>query len=414
MSAYRSAPQTDTRRRNLLCESCGAFVGFSAAEVECVCRLCQTRQPTSRADTNFRVGRLKYVADDGRPYDELKDFCAGLGVRHRAMSVTVDVDGVELVVSLAINSGTANGLELQARTRGLPPMSLSREGAGEREAKARGISREVQTGDEAFDHEVYIDTEVVDADVLAVFEPPAVRAAVRALLAAFPRLKIDGAAVSLSGNHDEPTCYHPSNIRAWLAALRVLAGAPRPSEVRIAERSTAVRLVYAGALVVMPASLAALIAACRAYEPLHCASLVFVGIPLGLVLWRLWLSLLRPVLSGHSSSHEQMMLASAGAFFGLPMACIAALFALNGALDRSPERGLTGKVTSVKFDSEDDTTSLSARGDELDVGFVVHDPRQAVKVGDAVTVWTRAGALGVPWSTRAAKVVSSGATFLEK
>ncbi len=71
------------------------------------------------------------------------------------------------------------------RPRSVPrPMSikLARETVADRVAKQRGVAREVQTGDAAFDAEVYVDTPSADDVVLHVLAAPALRAGVRTLI----------------------------------------------------------------------------------------------------------------------------------------------------------------------------------------------------------------------------------------
>lgn len=412
MSAYRSAASTDPNPRVLLCAACGDRIRVAGDDPECQCRRCGLRQTTSRADEEWTPRELSLVESDDRNYGELVDFCASLGRNAKPLSMTVDVDGVQCVVSLSLNSGTATGLELQARTFGLPPMKLSREDDGDRQAKEAGVAREVQLGDEAFDREVYIDAELADRNVLTFLSPPAVRAAVRFLLKSFPSIKIEGELISLTGYGDEPDCYRPEVVKGLLAALRVLAGAPRPTEVEFVPRSEGAAAVLAFAWAFGPASLAAIIAAGHYFLPVHPAPLFLLGLPAGIALWMIAQRPFRRALSGRSSSHRELVLTGALTSVAFPLTVVAALLVINGAFDRSPERVSKAKVTHTSYDDEDGVTHLEARGDFLDVDF--HVSGRGPQIGDEVTFWTKSGLLGLPWPTRPMEVRTTAGTLTER
>jgi hypothetical protein len=400
MRAYRSAHEPARERCTLLCTSCGAPVGFGAREPECPCPRCGLHQPTARPVSELVAGTLEYVADDGRPYDELAEFCRSIGASGRALSVTVRVDGVVHVVSLSLNSGTVDGLDLTARTEGFPPMRLSREGELERQAKAAGVSREVQVGDAEFDAAVYVDSDASDRDVLLVLSSPAVRVAVQELLRSFKTIKLGAESVEVTGNRDTPSCFRAENVRRWLGALRVLAGAPRRRQVELTEPTSAATTIQAATWALSPLALGALFVAGSRVAPFHPAKLVLLGGGAGLVGWWLARGLFRRALSGRSNSHVRLLAVTVTTFFSVPMAVIAALLFANAALDVSTERVQSGRVTSSSWNDENGETTVEVRGDDLDVSFSVHDPSREVSVGAAATVWSKAGALGAPWPTR--------------
>lgn len=413
MSAYRSGSRTEVLPSYLLCSGCGQRVEVDD-EPECTCRSCGLAQATLRVDADAKIANLRLVGQDTRSYGELDAFARTVKASEGNVSITVDGDGVQMTVSLSLNSGSANGLELQAATRGFPAIRFTSEGDSERQAKETGLSREVQTGDEVFDRAVYIDTEVVDAQVKLVLSSPAVREAIVDLLREFSQVVMDDASISVSTNHTEPSCYRPENVHRWLALLRIVAGAPRPRAVQVAQKSMAVRFLQAFSFVFLPLGGISLGVSGHFYKPLHAGNLVVFGAMGGLAVWAVSLAFIRRALAGRSSSHTDVALTTGSTFLGFPMLAVATLFVLNGAFDHGAERVQTGKVTSTSFDSEDDDTKLDARGPDLDVDFRVHDPQQRVKVGDEVTVWTKPGRLGHPWPNRPAEVKTATGTMTEK
>lgn len=70
----------------------------------------------------------------------------------------------------------------------IEPMLLRRETRRDRVGKRLGLNVEPQTGDAAFDAQVYLETETPERDVRRLFASPALRAAVLAALDVFPVL----------------------------------------------------------------------------------------------------------------------------------------------------------------------------------------------------------------------------------
>lgn len=100
------------------------------------------------------------------------------------------------------------------------------------------------------------------------------------------------------------------------------------------------------------------------------------------------------------------MLAARGAsFLGIPPLVVASLVVANGALDSSPEVEHHAVAITLTYDDDSDHTTIQAgeyRGHRIRLW--AEDRSRRVKEGDAVTVWTRSGALGTPWHTRASEV----------
>ncbi|MBI2395632.1 MAG: hypothetical protein HYV09_39065 [Deltaproteobacteria bacterium] len=414
MSAYRSISPAGRESCALLCRKCGARLRLPSEQPEVRCARCDTANPALRAGDDWAIDDLREVAHKAASYGELVAFAESLGIRERCAQIDLSCDGVRCAVSLDINSGSAQGLELSAQTAGFPKMTFLRETSRHVDVKQAGISREVQTGDAAFDAAVYVNTAVSDADALVVLSPPAVRAAIMRLLSEVSEITLNDSGVALSSHRDEPRCYAPATVRAQLEALRVVAGAPRPLSPTVVHDPVA-RLTLVFTILVMPLGLVSLIASMSKWEPIDVGNVVLLGLVIGLVAAVSVQPLLTRLLRGRSSSHTELAFARFATFVASPLFAIAFLTTLNGRLDRSAELVRDGKVVKVSWDDENSRSQVEVRGTEnLDVSFGVYDPKREVKVGDLARVWSRSGALGYAWTTRPSVIFAKTSTFRER
>jgi len=409
MSAYRSQVQASRATHTLLCRACGEIV-LASDDPDVSCRACGLAQPALRDDEAWSIAATDLVSQRIAGYHELDAFSASIGAPLSAAQITLRCDGLELSVSLALDSGGAVGLDLTAMTSGFPAILLRRETDTDVDAKELGASREVQTGDEAFDRAVYIESEAPDADILRVLSAPAVRRAIVRLLRDTPTITLESALITLSGNRGAPQCFVPDRINELLAALRVLAGAPRPLVVAPKKAPIANLL----SLAVAPLGIVTLVWSYRRFPALNAETLGGLGAIAGIIVAMAVQPLITRLLRGRASSHRNMLQGRVASVIGIPPLLVACLLLLNGALDRSPEVEHHLITLSIAYDDEDhDHTTIRAGNDDgLTVKLWAEDSAREVKEGDAVTVWSRGGALGTPWRTRPSVVATSGGTLL--
>jgi hypothetical protein len=410
MSIYRKGGDQARPTLLLLCARCAASAQVPADRDSFVCMACAHEQPILRAEMD-EESEIRSVSAVSGAYRELNDFAATIGGPEGAFAHTVAVDGLELRVGIELNSGSPCGLTMTAFSAGFPGITLKNETDEEVYAKERGITREVQVGDAKFDARVFIDSDAIDADVLAVLAPPAVRAAIVILLERFSEVRFDQGGVAAKNARDWPGICGPSELRKSIAALRVLAGAPRPIAPTTTRPSGLSNVVMGYALSGVPMGIPLLIAAGVNYAPVHPFDLVAPAAIVGVFLAALAMWPMGRVFRGRSGSHRSLATARGGALFSTPVHAIAIALFLNGLLDRSPERTDVLVVNEVSYDEEDHDSNVYARREESDLGTVhvkLDDPRKLAKVGQDLTLHTRAGALGVRWSSRPAKLDVGG------
>lgn len=136
-----------------------------------------------------------------------------------------------------------------------------------------------------------------------------------------------------------------------------------------------------------------------------------VGVVLGLLMQ----PLLRRMLKGRSASHRELSTTRGGSLLGTPLLTAALAITANGLFDRAPSRSESLTITAVEWDTEDQENAATVVSPSLgEMSFRFDDSRQ-LEVGDSVTVWTKPGALGVPWYDQpaTARMRSTGRQFVE-
>ncbi len=161
-------------------------------------------------------------------------FSVALGTTTVRVAVSRDSDGDFTAVSLSTRyddvaratPGLYRDGEKLAATRPLD-ITLRREHAGDRAAKAEGTSSEFQAGDPAFDDEVYVSTPTTDERVLGAVLSGQVRAAARELLAmGFERVVIDGEGGAVVARRGHDARSPASAVHAVDAFDRLARGLP--------------------------------------------------------------------------------------------------------------------------------------------------------------------------------------------
>jgi hypothetical protein len=224
--------------------------------------------------------------------------------------------------------------------RGVRPMlvTLREEEPDDRAAKAEGLSREHQTGDEAFDRAVYVDSPTTDEELLDAVLCEGVRAGSLELVKlGFGPIVIDDAKALVVARLDRfwPSLAEEGAAERVVAAFtKVLANLP-PVERAVgqhAPRSAAPKvLAVMGAICFLVGAPIALISIADAY---HCSQgtfdgdgmtlkdgcggpavlAVLAGLGCGLVGMIIARNLARRSVAGHSDSHTQLRYVGIAAF----------------------------------------------------------------------------------------------------
>jgi hypothetical protein len=398
---YRTSARTTTPDAAVVCRACGARfeVAFGDARHGTVtCTRCDAVQPALRDADDLDAKSLELVNQvSSDAYDELVPLMRALDVEGKAAQVSIACDGIHVVVSLELDSGAVKGLELAAAAPGLVDLRLVREDEAHRDAKARGIARECQTGDGAFDAAVYVESKTRDADLQIVLAPPAVRAAVMKLLSVADRVEVQSGSVKVSFPKDAGA-FDPATILERVSLVRVVAGAPRPLAPVDAPVSLAASVARVGTYLLAPLGLGAIVLGNVRYAPIDTRPYVF-GVVIGLVLALAVHPLFRRALRGRSTSHKEILLARAATLVWLPCFTTGALFIYNGAADRSAERVVTLTVISSEVD-EDDARELHVKTKDPEGATHEHTlhgwPTQSPT---HISVRWRDGALGWTWQS---------------
>lgn len=219
----------------LLCPTCGAAQTIHDPTYQCTkCRQEHALRPAKAPEVaNLVLVHGPKVADAEkarRDGPQIQPLAASLGVMGPGEGaddvLVVSCDGVEVRVWVETNSGSPVSLAFTAEVPSSFEATFLRESDTHRDAKRDGLTVEVQTGDAAFDDEVFVDTTARAEDVLSFLETPAVRAALRALLA-------EAGSVSIKTTETEVRIAEREAVdavraRRVLAALRTVIGGARP------------------------------------------------------------------------------------------------------------------------------------------------------------------------------------------
>jgi len=410
VTPYRSAARSE-EREVVLCPACAARV-IVAGDDELRCAACGVVDVVRRMDGALRAS-IEIVGLEPSMYTELREAAAALGRDEDCASFRVRCDGLELEVGLDIDSGVARGVGYSTSTAGLPAMVLRPEDGRDVDAKDAGVAREVQTGDEAFDGAVYIESDASDEDVRAVLAAPAVRAAVVSALKYVTRIKIEGVGIRASDD-DKPDCFAPERVAEIVTALRVFAGAPRrtrrtePAQPPVGK--TLASLVY----VLMPLGIVLTWIGSATYPPVSYGNFVVFGGVLAVFAAALLQPLLTRAVRGRSTSHRELVPIRVSSFVGMVVCAIGAGILLNGALDRSQPWVEEGVVNASEHDSESGTAGVTIHTKARSAHVNVEDRMRSIKRGQPATLFLRGGAFGQAWKTQPSVVLIGNVPSLEK
>jgi len=409
---YRTAATMAAPDTTVLCRACAAdrLVSMDTQRHDTfACAVCQRDQPVLRAsgEEDLTVETLRFVSSDTGNYDDLLPFLREIGhtPSTKAVQVTVDCDGITCLLSLSLNSGSVVGLEMVARVRGLPPMTLLAETMEHRDAEERGVVREVQIGDREFDAAVYIESPSAEQSVKTVFSSPGVRKAVRELL------RSSAASIQVTDAHVKVEValaqkpFDPLLLTLRLGWLRTLAGAPRPHVVRQVEVPPVARFVNTVSWSLMPIGLVLAIGSTIRFTPMNGRSWI-VGVISGFVICTVLQPLVTRALRGRATSLSEIKVARLLLYCAMPFFVTGLLVFMNGAFDFSEAQLIEMPVDSSNVDSDDSTkTDVHATdpwGESHVYSFNGSPPPAKTS---KVRLHVKPGALGWRWHTDSAALV---------
>ncbi len=299
---------------------------------------------------------------------------------------------------------------LVLRGPSLPRVYARRETALDRLGKRLSLNRETQTGDPGFDARVYLETDDPEELVRRTLGFPAPRAAVEALLAMQPHVRLgpDAAAVRVGGTAGEmPPREEVERALEALSALVTAVPPIDPRELPAPSRRPG-DLMATAAFVAFVVTLFGLYVLPVGYVDYRSPLLPGDQDKAASVMGLAWLLLIPATwlrVRGHSRSFRNFLSVVLCSVMPLLILGPEAIFMANAALDGSGAvaRDVTivrqrlggGKVDhrylSVRW------WDTSHRDVELQVSAATF---RRFHVGDVMTVRTRAGAFGWPWAER--------------
>jgi len=363
-------------------------------------------------------------APQGGEEDRTQEFSSAFRALAQAYGAAVRTDGDELAfetscegirVSIRCEPGSSDAdLTVTARAGPHPPLRIYREGGFERIGKRLGFNREVQTGDEEFDREVYLDTPLPAAAVRDITGRPAFRRGVLTLLQqGFGAVEIDHDGLSIDKDVEHSEELARPRLDQTISAVALVATSLReidPAWSRHRRSEWPWWLAGIGAVAAV-AGVVALIVANKVWPPTG-IGLVLLGLGGGGVAWAAAVALLIRLLWGRTDALFHLTLSGVLLLVALPSLGAAGLVALNGALDRSPpvvhQTVLRNKATSVyrgvrvgilrsRHRRYYVTVDDGLRVRRLSVPRAIYD---RVEPGSPLTVVTRRGALGWEWDEK--------------
>lgn len=305
------------------------------------------------------------------------------------------VNGTPVRVALSLSEGDIVActvtVSLEGPAAGPAPSILFREETDlDREGKALGIAREVQTGFEGFDHAVYVDNDASDADVHRFLEKEATRDAILDLLGQRDCrwLKVSRKELVASFSPDSDTARLVPALESLLAVAR--ARAPRERGTGRRGRGWVVAPLLLGL-----AAVAGLYGATTRWPPAD-SGFIAVGSVAGLLLGSLLAPRLRRAVSGDAGSYKRFVVSLVGLLLSSAVAGAALAPTVNGALDWRQPLEVHGVVTSVgRVDRRSETVGVVVEWEGGGAGSA--DMAPPVARGMTVRQLRHPGALGVEW-----------------
>lgn len=285
------------------------------------------------------------------------------------------------------------------------------EGGFHRFFKNLGLSREVQTGDDAFDSRFYIasDKPGFAAECFRSAEKREAARRIFDLKASSITHSKNRMIVKWSGHGS-----HKDGVAALREAMEVLATLAKdlppfqdvPYDTATGARSPlAARLwVFAGAIAVLAAGIGGVVYASASYEVFDVWGLFVFSLRFSLPLLGVFLYFAVTSLAGQSRSYRDISIAALIAVIGFLLSGASFTALYNGMADRAPVTSRTLLITDKKITRSDDSTSYDLivpswrQGhayEYMETNCVLY--RKVVPGKDYATVLTKPGRLGFEW-----------------
>lgn len=406
MDVYRTAPERGPALA-LLCPTCGASQTIHDSTYQCKkCRQEHAVLPDKAPEvSNFVVVHGRSLADVEKARTsgpQIQPLAVSLGVIGEDGGaddvLVVECDGVEIRVWVETNSGSPVALVFTAEVESSFEATFQRETGTHRDAKQDGLTVEVQTGDPAFDEEVFVDTGARSEDVLSFLSGRAVRAALRRLLAEASSVEIGHHKTQVQLAEREPV--DAARAKRILTALRTVVGGARPARSEKAPVPRALGWLTVAAPFGFVVGVTLVVVGAARYTPVTAAPVLAGGV-LGLVAGQLPAPLLKRAVAGTSSSHLHYGVARGISTVQAILVGIGLLLTLNGALDRSPARSVVLRGVETRYDDEDHRTSVEIETQEPGLAgrhtFHFDDRNKSIRLPAAVHLTYRRGYFGYAW-----------------
>jgi len=229
-------------------------------------------------------------------------------------------------------------LRLRAETGPLPELAVGSETGFERFGKRIGLAREVQTGDEVFDREAYLDTPLPEAAVHLITGRESFRRGVLQLVRAGFAVELGAEGLSATKDSEGLQDLDPDRIRPALQSAALAAAELKNLDPRwIAHRAPRWPLVVSVAsLLAAAAGLYAFTTAATGTRIPLSSGLQNLGLLWGLGACVVALPVLVLLLRGRSDAFQHLVASGLGLLFALPLWAGAGAVMVNAGFDDSP------------------------------------------------------------------------------
>lgn len=324
------------------------------------------------------------------------------GGLYEGNDVLLELEGRELIVNAKYVSRSLIRANLLVKTGFLPWAIFSRERAVHRVGKSLGISREVQTGDEAFDTQCYVDSPERDETVKRLLADASVREAVLGLLAlgflvqtstrgveAFQVVPVSG---SMKDVRSADAARHLLKLASAVPGFGGLAF-KTPGAVRNVPLAVLVLVLTVGGF------LSSLALEDMLGVTLNRGAVLALVVGCGAALWAATLALLSLVARGSSNGMQALLFSGLLTLFGVAPLGATLGVGLNQRLDSGAV--VTHQVRVLEKHTRRDQHHVMVEPWEsggtkvrVEATCEAFDP---LTVGDVVTVKVHPGALGLTW-----------------
>ncbi len=232
-----------------------------------------------------------------------------------------------------------------------------RESSLDRFGKRVRVNRELQTGDRAFDHEVYVESDASDADLSAIVGSPSLRQGVLVALQWARSITLEKQGfLTLHRFHLLPEDFTEESIKWATDTLSRMAGAlpllsPAPRRTRGAFQRWLVVGTVVGSIVAMVAIIVpALVWETTGHELQQTAARA------SLITWPAWAALCFFALRGRSTGLRDVILTLSLSLVGVPMGWVAGLYLLNCGLDSAQPATYEASIVDGRISRGKSTT----------------------------------------------------------